>query len=148
MPRAALALLALAACSGDSTRVEHARAARYNADRSELVRRTADEVGKHYGRLSIMPDGTIRTAWHQVLFGTGVDRDLRGHPNEKRFIRFDITISTDRPASIEVSGYAAKWQTGMAVPTELRGADEPAWVQPRADRLRIQIHDALEAYAR
>jgi hypothetical protein len=113
--RSALVLVALTACAGDAGRAERARSARYEADRNELVRRTAEEVGKHYGTLSISPDGAIKTAWHQVgSGGTSLERDpgVGGRPDGKWFIRFDITISSERPASIEVSGFAAKWQTG------------------------------------
>jgi hypothetical protein len=144
----ALAIVALIACAGDGMRAERARTARYDADRSELVRRTAEEVRQHYPTLAIGADGTIKTAWHQVG-GSGLEREpgLRGTSGEKWFIRFDVTISPDRPAAIEVSPYTARWETGMAVPVELGGADQPTWVQPRADRLRIQIHDALQPYA-
>jgi hypothetical protein len=138
-----LAVVVVGACAGNTSEVERARKARYDADRGDLIRRTAAEVSKHYGTLSIEQDGTIMTAWHQVQGGPSLER-----ANERRFIRFVVTVSTERPGSLEVAAYAAKWETGMALPTELHGADKPAWLEPRADRLRIQIHDVLEQYAR
>ncbi len=72
-------------------------------------------------------------------------------PIAGRFFRIAIVIKPGGPPwKLEIDGEAALYQPGMAmiVPYGHEDADEPSWVKPRIDKIRVGIYKRLEGYAR
>src|SRR6185436_6343644 len=68
-----------------------------------------------------------------------------------KFFRISVTIKPGGPPwRVEIDGEAALFQPGMAMITPYghEDADEPTWVKPRIDKVRIGIYKRLEGYAR
>jgi hypothetical protein len=67
------------------------------------------------------------------------------------FLRFIVDIRPGGPPwRVEVDGEAALYRPGMALITPYRhgAADEPSWVGPRIDKVRVGIYRALKPHAR
>jgi len=167
------ALVALAAGCVSNKDVREAEQSVYDADFATVFNETVTAVRELYPTLDDDPrNGIIKTAWHQVRFSNDSDdpktvraRDraagldsptatqsaLGGQQSlamTRTFIRFDVTVMGGRPWRIRVIGKAAEWEPGNAVPSEMRGASKPAWLEGRTDALVVAIHDRLKAYAR
>ena len=109
--------------------------------------------------------GIIKTAWHPVHIAQGNDEQQipsnaqqlspTGSPSafqatnslrKNYFVRFDVHVVGGRPWRVRVHAQAASWKAGE-VPTPLRGADVPGWLEPRKEALEVAIHRRLKQYA-
>jgi hypothetical protein len=80
--------------------------------------------------------------------GTAMNAGMPTRMAYKRyFIRFDVTIAGGRPWRVRVAGHASEWDTGAAMPVEMRGATRPPWLDARADSLRVAIYRKIQQYA-
>lgn len=168
--RAALAIFAAAACAACVTKkeVERAKTSSYDTEFAIAFEAAAAATREQYPNLTEAPQkGLITTAWHQVyLAGDATDptgaqassrapggthtpaTELPGDSALKRyFIRFDVSVAGGRPWRIRVVGRAAQWDSGNAVPTELRGATRPRWLEARTESLQVGIFKRLEKHA-
>jgi hypothetical protein len=121
--------------------------------------------------------GRIQTAWHQVQFSNCAgasstcddlvqSRTLATQPGmganntgtvgggmptrlayKRFFVRFDISVAGGRPWRVKVVGHASEWEPGAAMPTEMKGANKPPWLEPRADSLRVAIYKRVKQFA-
>lgn len=121
--------------------------------------------------------GKISTAWHQVSYantqedlsnqrtlaqsqgipqtgtGTGVtpNQQMAGVPTrlayKRYFIRFDVTVMGGRPWRVKVIGHASEWDPGAAMPSEMRGAQRPVWLDARIDSLQVAIYKRMKQFA-
>lgn len=131
---------------------------------AEIVTAVKDQ----YPNLTETPfKGQIATSWHRVYIG-GDSTDQAAQASSRApasansnqtnafttdsafkrfFIRFDVTVTGGRPWQVKLVGRAAEWDQGNAVPTELRGASRPPWLDGRNNALLVAIHRRLKAYA-
>ena len=151
----AVVLIVVVACGGRARDVEHAKAARYDAEFSVLIAETADVVRRWYRHVEVEPSGIIRTSWQQVARPRPLDPYYETQSKADReasrmryFLRFHITISNTRPSRIAVVGRAAFLREGETKPIELRPEGSPRWTNEIADKLRLKIHARLERFAR
>jgi hypothetical protein len=163
----ALGGAALAGCISKKE-VETAKTSVYDADFSVVFGAVTEAVREIYPNLTETPmKGAIATSWHRVhLSGDSGDVSAQassrapagsnpaqnnaftGDSAFKRFfIRFDITVVGGRPWRVRLVGRAAEWDPGNAVPTELRGASRPPWLDSRSDSLLVTIHRKLSKHA-
>ena len=63
------------------------------------------------------------------------------------FIRFDISVTGGRPWRVRVTGHAAEWASGNAIPTELHGSQIPHWLAGRVNTMNVSIYRRLKPYA-
>lgn len=169
--RAALAIVAAAACAAacvTKKEVERAKTSSYDTEFATAFDAAVAATREQYPNLTEAPQkGLITTSWHQVyLAGDATDptgaqaasrapggthmpaTELPGDTALKRyFIRFDISVAGGRPWRIRVLGRAAQWDAGNAVPTELRGASRPRWLEARTESLQVAIFKRLEKHA-
>ena len=66
---------------------------------------------------------------------------------KKYFVRFDVAVLGGRPWRVKVVGHASSWDPGAAMPSELKGADKPHWLEPRTEALQIAIYKRIARYA-
>jgi hypothetical protein len=66
---------------------------------------------------------------------------------KRYFIRFDVHVVGGRPWRVKVNGHAASWDPGAAMPTELKGADKPSWLEGRTQSLQVAIYKKVKQYA-
>jgi hypothetical protein len=66
---------------------------------------------------------------------------------KRYFIRFDIHVLGGRPWRVKVTGHASSWDPGAAMPTELKGADKPHWLEGRTQALQVAIYKRVKQYA-
>ena len=150
-----------------------ARASVYDAEFAVVYSAAVEAVRELYPNFDDDPStGTIRTAWHQVKYtdvgsddpktsqvrdraaGAGTNSaggQLGYNPSlahRINFIRFDVHVAGGRPWRVRVVGAASQLEPGNALPTELRGADQPHWLSGRTDALTIAIHRKLSTVAR
>ncbi len=106
--------------------------------------------------------GTIKTAWHPVRIAEGQDEQQQNPTSQQStgptgfqattalkkayFVRFDIHVVGGRPWRVRVHALASSWKLGEQ-PMPLRGADIPAWLEPRKEALEVAIHRRLKQYA-
>ncbi len=163
--------LAGAASSGciSKKEVETAKASVYDADFAVVFGAVTESIREVYPNLTETPmKGAIATSWHRVhLAGDSGDVSAQAssrapagsNPNQNNafsndsalkrfFIRFDVTVVGGRPWRVRLVGRAAEWEPGNAVPTELRGASRPPWLDSRIDSLLVEIHRKLSKFAR
>lgn len=147
-------MVALVACGGQATEIEHAKQARYDAELSVLLAETADVVREWYPIIEVDPSGTVETPWHQLPARRAADAWYETATNADReasrttyLVRFHVAISGTRPARIEVVGHAAKMVADEKA-SEFPHASEPRWTSELADKLRVKIHAKLERFAR
>ncbi len=163
----------LSACSSRKEAAE-ARASLYDAEFAVVYTAVVAAVRDLYPNYDDNPAaGKVSTVWHQVKFtdpgaddpksqaqsdraqGLGEATSAGGgaaglQPNRVRrldFIRFDVLVSGGRPWRVKVHGTAARLEPGNAMPSELRGADEPHWLVGRSEELLVKIHRKLKPYA-
>lgn len=162
----------LAACS-NKKEVEHAKHSLYDADFAIVYSAALDATRNLYPQLNDNPGpGKISTAWHQVSYannqdelantrtlaagqgvqtGAGPTAQMAGVPTrlayKRYFIRFDVTVLGGRPWRVKVVGHASEWDPGAALPSELRGAQRPAWLDGRIDALTLAIYKKIKRYA-
>ena len=168
------AALVSVGCAANRKEAAEARASLYDADFAIVYSAAVAAVRDLYPDYHDDPGaGRISTSWHQVKYtdpgaddpktqqvadrAAGNNATTPGaggqygiNPNYVRktsFIRFDVTVAGGRPWRIKVKGAASQLEPGNALPTELRGADEPHWLGGRTDELVIKIHRRLKQYA-
>jgi hypothetical protein len=66
---------------------------------------------------------------------------------KKYFVRFDVAVLGGRPWRVKVVGHASAWDPGAALPTEMKGADKPHWLEGRTESLQIAIYKRIAKYA-
>ncbi len=171
-PRAARSLglvlaLALTACLSKKE-IEEAKVSSYDTEFAVVFEAAAAAVREPYPNVTEnQQKGLVSTSWHQVyLAGDATDPSaaqassrtpggshmpssaLPGDSALKRyFIRFDVTVAGGRPWRVRIVGHAAQWDSGNAVPTELRGAARPRWLENRTEALLVDIHRKLKKFA-
>ena len=83
--------------------------------------------------------------------GTTAGMGTAGMPTrlayKRYFIRFDVVIAGGRPWRVRVTPHASEWDPGAAMPVEMRGANKPPWLEPRADSLRVAIYNRIKKFA-
>lgn len=166
------AAFSLAACS-NKKEVEHAKHSLYDADFAIVYSAALQATRDLYPQLNDNPGpGKISTAWHQVSFannqdelantqtlaagqgvqtGAGPTAAMTGVPTrlayKRYFIRFDVSVLGGRPWRVKVIGHASEWDPGAAMPSELRGAQRPGWLDGRIDALTLAIYKKIKHYA-
>jgi hypothetical protein len=48
---------------------------------------------------------------------------------------------------VKVIGHASEWDPGAALPTEMRGANKPSWLEPRIESLQVAIYKRIKSFA-
>ncbi|MBA3463481.1 MAG: hypothetical protein H0T46_26230 [Deltaproteobacteria bacterium] len=171
----AIALVALAGCT-NKKEVRAARSSVYDIDFAVVYSGALQATRELYANLDDNPgSGKIMTAWHQVQYannqddlgnqriiaqqqgvqqgGAGVSPGAAaaGMPTrlayKRYFIRFDVTVAGGRPWRVKVSGHAAEWDPGNAMPTELKGMARPPWLDGRIEALQVAIYRKIKPYA-
>jgi hypothetical protein len=167
------AALLLGAC-GSKKDVEHAKHSLYDTDFAIVYNAALDVTRGLYPELNDRPGpGKISTAWHQVSFannqddlsnqqtlaaGQGVQSNMAGTTAgmvgaptrlayKRYFIRFDVSVLGGRPWRVKVIGHASEWEPGAAMPSELKGAQRPAWLDARTDSLTVAIYKRIKKFA-
>lgn len=166
------ALLLLGACRSKKD-VEYAKRSLYDADFAIVYSAALDVTRKLYPQLNDSPGpGKIATAWHQVQYannqddlanqrtiaagqgvqpGLGASARMVGVPTrlayKRYFIRFDIHVTGGRPWRVKVVGHASEWDPGAAMPSELKGAQRPPWLDGRIEALQVAIYKRIKQYA-
>lgn len=166
------AALLLGAC-GNKKEVEYAKRSLYDADFAVVYSAALDVTRELYPQLNDNPGpGKIATAWHQVQYGnnqddlanprtlaagqgvqTGLGQSARmvGVPTrlayKRYFVRFDIHVTGGRPWRVKVVGQASEWDPGAAMPSELKGAQRPPWLDGRIEALQVAIYKRIKKYA-
>ena len=168
----ASAFLATAGCGATHKEAATARRSLYDADFALVYSAAVASVRALYPDYKDDPAaGKISTVWHQVKYtdpgaddpksqqvadrasgvnATGAAGQYGAGPSSARrtnFIRFDVTVTGGRPWRVRVRGSASQLVPGNALPSELRGADEPHWLGGRTDELVVAIHRRLKKYA-
>jgi len=168
--------LGVAACGASKAEIRRAQTSGYDVDFAIVYNQTLKAVTKIYPQLiENAGAGAISTAWHQVRIAqqteddqmTQQERDnmLRqqasGAPSmggvpfvmtgstlrrKYYFIRFDVHILGGNPWRVRVHGQASEWEVG-AIPTEMRGGNEPHWLKGRTEALQVAIYRRLKKYA-
>ncbi len=165
-----------AACGGNTKRdAKAARQSVYDADFAIVFAAALEATRALYPSLDDAPGaGTIKTAWHQVQYantqddlanqrtiaqGQGLGRGMSpalagagGIPTrlayKRFFVRFDVSVTGGRPWRVKVVGHASEWEPGNAMPTDLRGAARPHWLDGRIDALTVAIYRRIKPYAK
>ncbi len=166
------AAFSLAACS-HKKEVEHAKHSLFDADFAIVYSAALEATRNLYPQLNDNPGpGKIATAWHQVSYGNNQDElanprtlaagqgvqtgagstaRMSGVPTrlayKRYFIRFDVTVLGGRPWRVKMIGHASEWDPGAALPSELRGAQRPPWLDGRIDALTLAIYKKIKRYA-
>jgi hypothetical protein len=144
--------LVLCACGGPSKKLQAASTARYDLDPHTGFKICLDVVRARTHKIQANEAiGTIRTAWDLVMTLPAPTNDVGSRSmqrtrNDRYFVRFDIMLVGPRPWEVRVVGHASKWAADLALPSELQGGDEPAWLQERTSAMRLAIYDRLRAY--
>lgn len=164
--------LAIAACV-NRTEINTARRSVYDADFAHVYNAAVQTVRAQYPRFVEDPAvGKISTEWQIVNFtnqaddprsrsggmagglggttgGTGTSplgaTDAMG--TKRFYVRFDVSVSSQRPYRVRVLGHAAEWRAGDAKASPLRGASVPSWLPAREDALVVGIYRALKSVA-
>lgn len=168
---ALLSISALAGAAGciSKKEIETAKASSYDTDFAVVFSAVAEAVRENYPNLTETPNkGSIATSWHRVhLSGdagdTTAQASSRGPASvnpaqqnnaftgdsafKRYFIRFDVAVAGGRPWRVRLVGRAAEWDPGNAVPTELRGAQRPPWLDSRTDALMVAVYRKLKKFA-
>jgi hypothetical protein len=165
---------ATAGCSNNKKDVEHARRSVYDADFAVVYQTALEVTREHYPQLNDNPGpGKISTAWHQVSYANNQDdlsnqrtlaqsqgvmagqnspgTSMAGVPTrlayKRYFVRFDVSVLGGRPWKVKVTGHASEWDPGAAMPSEMRGAQRPAWLDGRIETLQVSIYKRLKKVA-
>jgi hypothetical protein len=166
------AVLLLGACS-NKKEVQSAKRSLYDTDFAVVYSAALDVTRDLYPTINDNPGpGKISTAWHQVSYannqddlsnqrvlsqgqgvqpGAGPGAQMVGVPTrlayKRFFIRFDVSVIGGRPWRVKVVGHASEWEPGAAMPSELRGAQRPAWLDGRIDALQVAIYKRIKQFA-
>jgi hypothetical protein len=165
--------LCIAACK-NKKEIHSARHSVYDTDFAVVFSAALDATRELYTNVDDFPGtGMIKTAWHQVSYannqddlanqrtvaqgqgvppgGTSQGAAAAGMPTrlayKRHFIRFDVSVLGGRPWRVKVIGHAAEWDPGNAMPTELRGASRPPWLDGRIEALQVAIYRRIKAFA-
>lgn len=165
----------LVSCGGKKD-VEHAKRSVYDADFALVYNAALQATRDQYPMLNDNPGpGKISTAWHSVNYANTQDNlgnqrtfsqqqgrsttpgvgntpgSTTGVPTrlafKRYFIRFDVTVLGGRPWKVKVIGHASEWDPGAALPTEMRGANKPPWLEPRIESLQVAIYKRMKQFA-
>src|SRR5690606_19392522 len=106
--------------------------------------------------------GHIATPWHPINVQQGTDdqqipvqHTAGSQPSAFQtttalrkvyFIRFDVRVVGGNPWRVRVEGYASSWKAGE-IPTPLKGAEIPPWLEGRVNALEVAIYRRLKQYA-
>jgi hypothetical protein len=178
MPLALLAVLVASLAAGCGPSAAEARRAEHVVYQTEFARvwnAVAETVRDQYPRLVIEDPirGKLLTDWHLVervdddpiaTGGAQGSAQTQGAANQAnqigqgqvmvqagKFFRISVIIKPGGPPwRLEIDGEAALYQPGMAMitPYDHADADEPSWVKPRIDKIRVGIYRRLGGYAR
>lgn len=170
-----LAALCLAAC-GNKKDIQHAKHSLYEADFATVYNAALSATRELYPQLNDNPGpGKISTAWHQVSYANNQDdlsnqrtlaaqqgvavgqnatnpaTTMAGVPTrlayKRYFIRFDVSVLGGRPWRVKVTGHASEWDPGAAMPSEMKGAQRPSWLDARTDSLQVAIYRRIKKFA-
>ncbi len=170
-----LGLLLLGGACKNKREIRASKSSLYDADFAEVFSAALAATRGLYTNVEDYPSkGAIKTAWHQVSYASNQD-DLsnqrivaqgQGMPTagqqggaataagmptrlayKRYFVRFDVSVIGGRPWRVKVSGHAAEWDPGNAMPTELRGMAKPPWLDGRAESLQLAIYKRIKKYA-
>lgn len=169
------AALTVAAC-GSKKEVEHAKHSVYDADFAIVYNAALDVTRELYPTLNDNPGpGKISTAWHQVSYANNQDdlqnqrtlaqsqgynpamassptATMAGAPTrlayKRYFIRFEVSVIGGRPWRVKVNGHASEWEPGAAMPSEMRGAQRPSWLDGRTEALQVAIYKRIKKFAK
>ncbi|HEY5923399.1 MAG TPA: hypothetical protein VIV11_17085 [Kofleriaceae bacterium] len=167
------AALVLAGACGNKKEVESAKRSLYDTDFAIVYSAALDVTRDLYPQINDNPGpGKISTAWHQVSYannqddlanqrtlaqgqgvqsGAGQGARMVGVPTrlayKRFFIRFDVTVMGGRPWRVKVVGHASEWEPGAAMPSDLRGAQRPAWLDGRIEALQVAIYKRIKQFA-
>lgn len=87
----------------------------------------------------------------QTGVGAATPQSMAGVPTrlayKRYFVRFDVSVLGGRPWKVKVIGHASEWDPGAAMPTEMRGASRPAWLDGRTESLQVAIYKRLRKVA-
>ncbi len=172
---AALVVTLGAACGTRKQDVQRARNSVYDTDFANVYNAALQATRDQYPMLKDSPGpGRISTAWHQVTYANNQDDSLQnqrtmtqgqgmtGRPGSPQatmtgmptrlaykrfFIRFDVSVLGGRPWKVKVVGHASEWDPGAALPTEMNGAQRPAWLDGRLESLQVAIYKKIKRYA-
>jgi hypothetical protein len=172
MVRAAMfaALAMVSGCAASDAEVRAARTSGYTADYAIVYSEVLAAVRELYPHVNENASaGTIKTGWHPIKVRTGsgdldgnsgqvVDPNspnLQGNPTfqsealgrKQYFIRFDIAVIGGKPWRVRVAGQASSWDIAGGVPSPLKGAETPPWLEGRTAALQVAIHNRLKKYA-
>jgi hypothetical protein len=170
-----LTVLLLVAC-GSKKDAEYAKHSVYDTDFAIVYNAALQATRDQYPMLNDNPGpGKISTAWHSVSYGNNQDdlqnqrtlaqsqglsttpgvgnspNTLGGVPTrlayKRYFIRFDVSVLGGRPWRVKVIGHASEWDPGAALPTEMKGANKPSWLEPRIESLQVSIYKRIKKFA-
>jgi hypothetical protein len=170
------AIAVLATCDHQRKETALAKHSLYDTDFAQVYSAALSATRQLYPNLDDHPGpGKIGTAWHQVQLaattedlsnqatvaasasaGTSSGSATQANANigaptrlatKRFFIRFDVTVLGGRPWRVKVTGHAAEWEPGAAMPNELRGFSRPSWLTPRTEALQRAIYASLRPYA-
>ncbi len=169
-PVALVAAVAVAGgCGPSSAETRRARSVVYQTEFARVWNAVSATVKAEYPRLVIEDPvrGRLLTDWHLVervdaedaveTQGTGVvgpsgPANTTGQPQMGgKFFRIAVVIKPGGPPwKLQVDGEAALYRPGMAMitPFDHDDADEPTWVRPRIDKIKVGIYKRLEGFAR
>lgn len=154
--------------------VNTARRSVYDADFALVYSAAVEAVRELYPSFEDNPTtGVIKTSWHQVKYSDPGADDPKSNQVRDRavgagdaspsgsqlgytpslarkinFIRFDVTVAGGRPWRVRVLGSASQMEPGNAVPSPLKGANAPHWLNGRTDALTVAIYRKLKRYAK
>ena len=167
-----LAALSLSACS-NKKEVESAKRSLYDTEFAVVFSAALSATRDLYPTINDAPGpGKISTAWHQVSYannqddlgnqrtlaqqqgvtpGASTSQQMAGVPTrlayKRYFIRFDVQVIGGRPWRVKVIGHASEWEPGNALPTEMKGAQRPAWLDGRTEALQVAIYRRIKNFA-
>jgi hypothetical protein len=173
MVRAAIlaALAMVSGCAASEAEVRDARTSGYSADYAIVYSEVLAAVRELYPHVNENASaGTVKTGWHPVKIRTGTNDlqdnsgqvndpnappQLQGNPTfqsgalgrKQYFIRFTVAVIGGKPWRVRVEGQASSWDIAGGVPTQLKGAETPAWLEGRTAALQVAIHQRLKKYA-
>jgi len=172
----AVCALGLLACAASKSEVRRAKNSGYDVDFAIVYNQALKQVTKLYPQLiENAGAGVISTAWHQIrsvqktdddhltqqqrdqnrrlqsggsFSSDGVPYVLTGGGLRRTyyFIRFDVHIVGGKPWKVRVRSQASEWELG-AIPSEMKGGNEPPWLRGRTDALQVAIYRRLKKYA-
>jgi hypothetical protein len=70
---------------------------------------------------------------------------------KRQFVRFNVVVEpAGSPGAqswrVKVDGQASEWD-GVGVPSPLKGAERPYWLDRRIEKLEVEIYEQLKSYA-